>query len=253
MTSFRKLEESAEADGVKIDKYRFVEKRLITRGIPTTEGGFHYVAEATDIFQLCITLTGGSILLEPGALQYMHGNIETTVQKHEDKGFFGRALASAGTGESAFATKFTGHGTIWTEPGRRNFILANMERQNDALLLDDRAFYACSGGISLTTHRHQSVVGVLSGNGLMQPKLSGKGVFAVEAPVPVEEIDHIDLDGTKELVVDGDFMLMYSATLTVSIGPLVKGLRNAFRSGEGFVYKLAGKGEVYVMPTAKVS
>jgi uncharacterized protein (AIM24 family) len=253
MTSFRKLEESAEADGVKIDKYRFVEKRLITRGIPTAEGGFHYVAEATDIFQLCITLTGGSILLEPGALQYMHGNIETTVQKHEDKGFFGRALASAGTGESAFATKFSGHGTIWTEPGRRNFILASMEGQNDALLLDDRAFYACSGGIALTTHRHQSVVGVLSGNGLMQPKLSGKGVFAVEAPVPVEEIDHIDLDGTKELVVDGDFMLMYSANLTVSIGPLVKGLRNALRSGEGFVYKLTGKGEVYVMPTAKVS
>ena len=253
MTSFRKLEESAEADGVKIDKYRFVEKRLITRGIPTIEGGFHYVAEATDIFQLCITLTGGSILLEPGALQYMHGNIETTVQKHEDKGFFGRALASAGTGESAFATKFSGHGTIWTEPGRRNFILANMEGQNDALLLDDRAFYACSGGISLTTHRHQSVVGVLSGNGLMQPKLSGKGVFAVEAPVPVEEIDHIDLDGSKELVVDGDFMLMYSANLSVAIGPLVKGLRNALRSGEGFVYKLTGKGEVYVMPTVKVS
>ena len=253
MNEFRKLEETAEADGVKIEKYRFVEKRLITRGIPTTEGGFHYVAEATDVFQLCITLTGGSILLEPGALKYMHAKIHTTVQKHEDKGFLSRAIASAGTGESAFATKFSGHGTIWTEPGRRNFILANMEGANDALLLDDRAFYACSAGISLTTHRHQSVAGVLSGNGLMQPKLSGKGVFAVEAPVPVEEIENIELDGNNELTVDGDFMLMYSANLTVSIGPLVSGLRNALRSGEGFVYKLSGKGEAYVMPTAKVS
>ena len=253
MAEFRKLEESVEADGVRIEKYRFVEKRLVTRGIPTTEGGFHYVAEATDVFQLCIILTGGSILLEPGALQYMHGKIETVVQKHEDKGFFGRAIASAGTGESAFATKFSGHGTIWTEPGRRNFILAEIGGAEDALLLDDQAFYACSGGIALTTHRHQSIAGVLSGNGLMQPKLSGKGIFAVEAPVPVEEIETVDLDGSKELVVDGDFMLMYSASLNVSIGPLVKGLRNALRSGEGFVYKVNGRGSAWIMPTAKVS
>jgi len=33
-------------------------------------------------------------------------------------------------------------------------------------------------------------------------------VFAVEASVPVEEIDVIELDRTKELTVDGDFMLM---------------------------------------------
>src|SRR3546814_6229027 len=63
--------------------------------------------------------------------------------------------------------------------------------------------------------------------------MSGKGVFAVEAPVPVEEIDTVELDGGSELIVDGDFMLMYSASLNVSIGPLVKGLRNALRSGEG--------------------
>lgn len=251
MAEFRKLEDTVEADGVRIEKYRFVEKRLITRGIPTTEGGFHYIAEATDIFQLCITLTGGAILLEPGALQYMKGKIESTVQKHEDKGFLSRALSSAGTGESAFATRFSGHGTIWTEPGRRNFIVGNID--GDSLLLDDKAFYACSSGIALTTHRHSTVAGVLGGNGLLQPKISGAGVFAVEAPVPVEEIDVVELDGSEELTVDGDFMLMYSADLKISIGPLVKGLRNALRSGEGFVYKLNGKGSAWIMPTAKVS
>src|SRR3546814_8020335 len=76
-----------------------------------------------------------------------------------------------------------------------NFILASLDEPSDALLLDDRAFYACAAGISLTTHRHQTVAGVLSGNGLVQPKMSGKGVFAVEAPVPVEEIDTVELDG----------------------------------------------------------
>src|SRR3546814_8889045 len=85
MAEFRKLEDTVEADGVKIEKYRFVEKRLITRGIPTAEGGFHYVAEATAVFQLCIKLSGGSVLLEPGALQYMPGKIETTVQRRSEE------------------------------------------------------------------------------------------------------------------------------------------------------------------------
>lgn len=251
MAEFRRLEDTVESNGVKIEKYRFIEKRLITRGIATAEGGVHYVAESTDIFQLCITLTGGSVLLEPGALQYMHGKIESSVQQHEDRGFLGRALASAGTGESAFATKFSGHGEIWTEPGRRNFIIGQID--GDSLLLDDRAFYACASGISLTTHRHSTIAGVLGGNGLVQPKMSGAGVFAVEAPVPVEEIHIVELNGDQELTVDGDFMLMYSADLNVSIGPLVKGLRSALRSGEGFVYKLRGRGTAWIMPTAKVS
>ncbi len=251
MADYRRLEEEVEGDGIKIGKYRYVEKRVITRGMPTAEGGLHYVAEATDIFQLCIELKGGAVLLEPGALQYMHGKIESTVHKHEDKGFLSRALASAGTGESAFATRFSGYGTIWTEPGRRNFIIGAID--GDALLLDDKAFYACSSGVQLTSHRHSSVSGVLSGNGLMQPKMSGKGVFAVEAPVPVEEIDVVELDGSQELTVDGDFMLMYSAELQVTLGTLVKGLKNAMRSGEGFVYKLNGRGTAWIMPTAKVT
>jgi len=251
MADYRELVDEVEGDGVRMAKYRFVDKRTMTRGVPTdAAGGMHYIAELTDIFQLCIELKGGAVLLEPGALQYMHGRIESAVQRHENKGFLGRALASAGTGESGFATRFSGRGTIWCEPGRKNFVLAASD--GDSMLLDDKAFYACSSGMNLTTHTHAGISGVLSGNGLVQPKLSGAGVFAIEAPVPVEEIDIVELDGSSELTVDGDFMLMYSADLQVTIGPLVKGLRNALRSGEGFVYKLNGRGVAYIMPTAKV-
>jgi uncharacterized protein (AIM24 family) len=45
---------------------------------------------------------------------------------------------------------------------------------------------------------------------------------------------------------------MYSAALEVTIGPLVKGLRSALRSGEGFVYKLRGKGSVWVTPSSRI-
>ena len=57
----------------------------------------------------------------------------------------------------------------------------------------------------------------------------------------------------QEVVVDGDFMLMYSASLEVTIGPLVQGLRSAMRSGEGFVYKMRGSGSVWVTPSARIA
>ena len=241
---------------VTMKVHRFVDKRHVARAIPTADPAAppHYIAERTDIHQLEITLNNGAVLVEPGALQYMHGRLTSEVIRHEPgKSFLSRAVASAGTGESAHATKYSGAGTIWCEPSRKHFILATMDGEADALLLDDKAFYACSDGISLSTHKHQNVQGVLSGNGFMQPKLSGRGVFAVECPVPVEEIQVVEISEGEELVVDGDFMLMYSANLQVSIGPLVTGLRNALRSGEGLVYKLRGRGTVWLTPTSRVA
>src|SRR3546814_7049507 len=92
-----------------------------------------------------------------------------------------------------------------------NFILASLDEPSDALLLDDRAFYACAAGISLTTHRHQTVAGVLSGNGLVQPKMSGKGVFAVEAPVPVEEIDTVERSEAHKSELQSLMRISYAA------------------------------------------
>lgn len=240
--------------GVTMSVHRYVEKRFTARMVPGADGiSMHPVVEPTQISQLCIELDGDGVKLEPGALQYMHGRITSDVVANEPgRGFLSRAIASAGTGEAAHSTLFEGKGTIWCEPGRQNFIIATMDGPEDALLLDDRAFYACSKGISLSTHRHQNVTGVLSGNGLMQPKLSGNGIFAVESPVPVEEVTTIEVHSGETVTVDGDYMLMYSAGLDVAIGPLVKGLRKAMRSGEGFVYRFTGQGLVWVMPTAKL-
>lgn len=202
--------------------------------------------------QLRITLTGGSALLEPGALQYSVGKMTAEIQKNESGGLLRRAITQAGTGESAFATRLTGQGEIWTELTQKHFIIAEMDGVEDALLLDDKAFYACEGTIQLKTHMHRSIKGVLSGNGLMQPKIEGKGIFAVESPVPVEEIEEVTLDGTQELVVDGDLMLMYSASLEVELRPLVRGLRNALRSAEGLVFVFRGRGTVWLMPTSRI-
>lgn len=207
--------------------------------------------------QLCITLTGGAAALEPGALQYSIGQLTAEVQKNDpNAGFFRRRVQAAGTGESAYSTIFRGTGKVWTELTTKHFIIARMDGPQDALLLDDKAFYACEGSIALKTHTHKNFSGIISGlsqgNGLMQPKLEGSGVFVVECPVPVDEIEAIELDGSNELVVDGDLMLMFSATLDVQLRPLVSGLRNAMRSGEGLVYVLRGRGTAWLLPTSRI-
>lgn len=252
--AFRQLIQEENHGGITMRVHRYVEKKMVARGIPTgVEGQLHYIAEPTNVHQLEIELKNGAVLIEPGALQYSYGNLSVEVVRHEaNKGFFARAAASAATGESAHATRYSGTGTIWCEPVRRHFVLATMDGPQDALLLDDRAFYACSAAIALTTHMHKSVSGMFSGNGLAQPKIAGQGVFAVESPVPVTEIDEVAVLPGQEVVIDGDFMLMYSASLEVTIGPLVAGLRNALRSGEGFVYKLRGSGAVWVTPSSRI-
>lgn len=74
----------------------------------------------------------------------------------------------------------------------------------------------------------------------------------VECPVPPQELETIELNGSHELIVDGDMILTYSATLEVELKPLVCGLRNLYCSGEGLVYKIRGRGTVSLTPTLRM-
>lgn len=258
MSTFRSKIDEAASPGVRFELYQFNRKTyaLTQTRLPKAGAGAEaspmvhlHPPHAQTARQLRIVLEGGAALLEPGALQYAHGQVQVEVQNNQKGGMFARAIASAGTGESAFATRFSGRGEVWSEPTAKHFILAAMDGPQDSLILDDGAFYACDANIAVGTHVHRSVQGLLSGNGLMQPKLTGAGAFVVEAPVPVDEIEIIELNGTDELIVDGDLMLMYTATLQVELRPLVRGLRNAMRSGEGLVFVFRGKGTVWLTPT----
>jgi uncharacterized protein (AIM24 family) len=245
MSDFRKLVDEKTGRGVKFELFDVSRHDRITDR-RTLVGR-----------QIRISLSGGSAALEPGALQYSHGQLQVEVQKNDPKaGFFRRAVQSAGTGESAYSTIFRGNGVVYTELTTKHFIIAEMDGPGDSLILDDKAFYACEGTIALRTHVNNNMSGIISGmaqgNGLMQPKLEGAGVFVVESPVPVDEIEAIELDGTTELIVDGDLILMYSATLQVQLRPLVSGLRNAWRSGEGAVFVIRGAGTVWLLPTSRL-
>jgi len=229
MAEFRNVVATEAGDGVVFEIHEFARKTHVSPAPAAPPAGaaagqlrvVHMPSVARVSRQIRIALTGGAVLLEPGAFQYSHGRITAEVQKNARAGgFLQRRVLAAGAGESAFATRFSGHGEVST--------------------------------VEVSTHVHASMQGLLSGNGLMQPKLSGRGAFVVESPVPVEEIVEVTLDGSDELVVDGDLMLMYSASLQVKLQPLVRGLRNILRSGEGLVFVISGKGSVWLTPTVSI-
>lgn len=263
MSDYRTKIDEVGGAGVRFEVHQFRRKsHALARGPAAAAGPaagpgaapiihVHAPVEAS-ARQVRIVLDGGAALLEPGALQYAHGRVAVDVQKNERGGLLARAIASAGTGESAYATRFSGTGEVWTEASPKHFVLARMDGPQDALILDDGAFYACDANVALSTHLHRSVHGMLSGNGLMQPKLTGAGAFVVESPVPADEIEVVELDGAAELFVDGDLMLMFTASLQVELRPLVRGLRNAMRSGEGLVYQFRGRGNVWLTPTLRL-
>ncbi|MBB6097526.1 uncharacterized protein (AIM24 family) [Deinobacterium chartae] len=245
----RKLSDSKRGQGVVFETHGY------TRLATTSVGGaanLHYARETGMVLsQLAVRLEGGSAYLQTGALQYMRGQVQmkTVGGGGGVGGLLARAITAAGTGESAYKNEFSGHGVVWTEPTFKHLILASLDDPNDTLIIDDGAFYACETSLRVGRHVHSNLgAGLLGGEGLMQSKLSGAGVFVLESPVPLEEIDFIELNNDT-LVVDGDLVLAYSATLDFRIEKAQKGLLNSYRSGEGLVHVFRGSGQVWVTPT----
>lgn len=197
----------------------------VTHYTQGSDGSLNETREMDGRFAAEAELHGSGVLIEPGAFQYSVGQLQASVQLQQEGGFLRRAMATAGTAESAFATRITGQGRVMTEPSRKHFIIAESSGDpGDEMILDDSAFYMAEDTMRLGTHTHTSISGALAGNGLRQPKLSGRGLFVVESPVPVSEVEVIELRSGQTLTVDGDMILMYSSSLQVSLQPLVRGL-----------------------------
>lgn len=87
--------------------------------------------------------------------------------------------------------------------------------------------------------------------GLFQTTISGNGIAVILSPVPSEELLMIDLNN-ETLSVDGNFVLMRTASLSYTIGKSGKGWISTALSGEGFFHTFKGTGKVWLAPTQSV-
>lgn len=190
-------------------------------------------------------------VLQPGALQYLKGNIDLEAGRTSSGaglgGLLRGAVTAAAASDSLFKTFYKGQGEIYIEPSHMYFLVNVLE--GEELIIDDGAFLACAGQINVERHVHKNLMNALgNGEGLVQTKLSGRGLFALKSPVPPDEFQIVHLENDT-LKVDGHLAIAYSGSLNFNVETSAKSLLATVKTGEGFLQVFRGTGRVWLLPT----
>lgn len=200
--------------------------------------------------QIRIVLDDSSVILEPGVLSYMKGNIKIN---NKTGGVFGlgkKLLSSKLTGETVFKPTYSGNGEIFLEPSFSNFALIELE--DDEIIVDDGTFFACESSVEVGMSMNKNISAAIFGDeGLCQTKISGSGIVVLEIPVPESEIFKCVLINDT-LKVDGNFAILRTGNIEFTVEKSSKSITGSLTNGEGFVNVYRGSGEVWLIPTKNV-
>ena len=200
--------------------------------------------------QVLIQLQDDSYTIQSGAMQWMSGNVSMTSGVKGVGNFLGKMVSSAVTGESAVKPEYKGSGSLMLEPTYRHILLLDVA-QWGSLVLDDGLFLACQSSLNQKVVARSNVSSaVLGGEGLFNLSLNGKGIVALESPVPMDELITVSLQDDC-LKVDGNMAIAWSGSLNFTVEKSTKSLLGSAVSGEGFVNVFRGTGTVLMAPTIK--
>ncbi|WP_322906328.1 AIM24 family protein [Paenibacillus campi] len=198
--------------------------------------------------QLMIELNNSEIMMRAGAMQYMMGQLEMTTGIQSLGGAVSSIFKSAASGTGAIKPHYRGTGTIMLEPTYNYIWLIDVD--NDEVVIEDGLFLACETSLKIgVTARSNFSSAALGGEGLFNMTARGKGVLALEAPVPAEETVVVELEN-DELKVDGNFAMMWSNSLKFTVEKSGKTKFGSAASGEGLVNVYRGTGSVWLSPLA---
>ena len=251
-------------------KLPFQVAESITRGGTTFEvleygnlGGTEPFAVAHQVFtlnragvrlrQLRVRISSDAVRTEPGALQFLRGQIEMESSTGAGSGLGGLmkgALAAARTGETLFKPLYRGTGELYLEPTFGHLWLMQMD--GETLYADQGLFFCCEDSVKVEAHKVESFSARMAGGeGRYQTKVSGSGLVVFRIPVPRSEIVEIPLQG-ETVQVDGSFALLRSGEVHFSVERASKSLAGAVTSGEGLLQTFRGSGRVWIAPTQPV-
>lgn len=199
--------------------------------------------------QLMCELEGKSIILQPGALQWMVGDITQTTGIKGVGDAVGKMFAGSVTGEAAVKPEYKGYGTVVTEPTYRHYLMYNLANwEGSSMVVQDGMFCACEGNIQQKVIARKNVSSaVAGGKGIFNLMLKGNGYVILESDAPKEELITVDLDDDV-LKVDGPYAVAWSPSLEFTVERSGKTLIGSAASGEGLVNVYRGTGRVIMMP-----
>lgn len=207
----------------------------------------HLLTKHKKLRQVRVHLSGGELIAEAGALQFMKGSVKMKVNNSiagAAKGFF----ESLATGETSVKPQYSGTGEIYLEPSYKHYLMFDMD--DEEVVADRGIFFCCEASITVGVHTNNIVASALGKEGLFQTSLKGKGLAVVESPVPFSQVLVYQLND-ETLQVDGNYAILRRGKIDFSIEKSTKSLLGSARSGEGFLYSYRGTGEVWLIPSLR--
>ena len=195
-----------------------------------------------------IQLKNSKVRVEPGALFYMKGQLE---MKASTGGGLIKGLARKVTsGESFFINEIHGTGVIYLEPTFGHFFLYDMTKDDvSGVICDKGMFYAGTSNLDIGASMQKNIsAGLLGGEGWWQTSIEGTGIAVLFSPVPIHEVNKINLVDEK-LSVDGNFALMRTTGINFKTEKSSKSWVSTSVSGEGMLQTFSGTGSVWLAPT----
>jgi uncharacterized protein (AIM24 family) len=237
-----------EVQGVKIEVIEHIFKKTLV-GIAPHEVPMYRYEDPKYAYHIKFKLQNGTVQIEPGWLNYMHGNL--SISTTSSVGGLGGMIKRAAAGESMSLTEIKGTGEVHLEPmNSKNFLIVEIE--NDCLIADKGLFFAGAGNLKVSSEMQSNVSSaLLGGEGLFQTKVEGTGIAIFHSPVPVDELECIDLNNDK-LTVDGTFALLRTKDVTFKVEKSAKTIVGSLKSGEGVLQTFSGTGKVWIASTLSV-
>lgn len=200
--------------------------------------------------QIVLYLNNEKVTIEKGAMSYFQGNLQM-ISGVTIGNALGRMIRGAVTGEQMAQPEYTGTGMLVLEPSFKHFLVLELA-DNEAVIIDDGMFYCAQGSVKVNTVAQRNLSSaVAGGESIFQQQLIGPGLIILESPVPMSEINIIDLQNDT-LKVDGNFAVLRSSSLDFTVERSAKTLVGSAVSGEGLVNVYRGTGQVWLAPTLKV-
>lgn len=244
-----KIIDSSVNKNIKIDVLEYQSLKGNTQ-IPIAQSMYYMEKLNMKAKQVVIYIENDCIKVEPGAMSYFRGNLEM-VSGVTVGNALGRLFTGAVTGESAAQPEYRGTGMIVLEPSYKHFIVIELQ-PNEQIIVDKGMFFAAQGSVNVSAVAQRNLSSAMGGGeGLFQTSMVGPGLVVLESPVPMCEVDIIELNNDV-LRVDGNFAILRSGQLNFTVEKSGKSLLGSAMSGEGLVNVYRGTGQVWLAPTIKI-
>lgn len=187
-----------------------------------------------------VTLAQGETLtVESGSMVAMTAGM--TIATKIAGSFFGALLRKLLGGESLFVNHYSGPGKVYVAPPLSGDIILRKLTPGQPLLIQADSYLAHIGDVKLRL-RWGGFRTLFGGEGAFLLEASGDGQVWLNCYGALREMD------VREggLIVDTGHVVAFESSLTYKLTTAGGGLFAAWKSGEGLVFKFAGKGKLWI-------